>query len=122
MSYKGNKIFKAFLESKSIVIVGYFDKVGKVNLSSLLAIWIDVTQDNGSFSDHYPFAADYFQVTILEKEDPRNEEAGILLRLLHDYRYCDHVQVWIEGEPLDDNELNEIFELIARQRCFRHEL
>lgn len=114
--YKPSKTFRTWLESKSVVVVGYFDWVNGVNLDFLLAGWIDATQDGEAFSDCYPHAADYFQVTVIEKSDPRLEQPGILLRVLDDYRYCKHLKVWSDGEEMDSKDVSEILDEITTQR------
>jgi hypothetical protein len=114
IKYKPDRTFRKWIESKAVVVAGYFDEVVNININSLLAIWIDGGKNpKESFSDQYPHAADYFQVTVVEKDDPRLEEPGVLLRILKDYRYCHHLKVWSDGELLDDLEVHEI--LVALQ-------
>jgi hypothetical protein len=114
--YKPNEAFRSWLESKSVVAIGYFDKVKRVNLDYLLANWIDVTQEYGeSFSDHYPYAADHLQVTIVEKDDPRLEEPGIMFQVLEDFRYCHHIKVWSDGELIDERKVREVIDTIKEQ-------
>lgn len=107
--YKPNESFRKYVKSKSIVAVGYYDEVKSVNLDYLLASWVDTTQEyKESFSDNYPYASDHFQVMVIEMDDPRNEQGGILYRVLDEFRCCRHLKVWIEGELVDDDEIRKM--------------
>jgi hypothetical protein len=109
--YKSNKPLRNWLKSKSVVAAGYFDEVKGVNLEFLLASWVDTTEEyKESFADNYPSAADYFQVAVVDKDDPRLEQPGILLRVLRDFRYCQHLKVRSDGELMNREEVAEIIE------------
>lgn len=115
--YKPNDTFYNWIESKSVVVVGYFDdKVKAIGLNHLLSSWIYVKEDYGeSFSEHYPHAADHFQVTVVEKDDPRLEQPGIILRLLEDFCYCPHLKVWSDGEVMSEKEVSEVIDVIKER-------
>ncbi len=111
--YKLSKALRSWLANKSVVIAGYCDEVKFVNLDYLLATWIDTTEENmENFGDNYPCAADYFQVSVVEKNDPRLEEPGILLRVLNDFRHFPHLKVWSDGEVMDDEDVCKVIERI----------
>lgn len=107
--YKPNAALRRFLDSKPVVVAGYFDdSVKQVNLDSLLGTWFDATQDNETLSDRCPYASDHFQVAVVEADDPRLEKPGILLHILRDFRHAPHLKVWSDGELLDEQELVEM--------------
>lgn len=116
--YQPNKSFQKYLESKSIVAVGYYDEVKRVNLDYLLAAWIDITQEYTGelFSDRYPYASDHFQVLVIGRDDPRNEQGGIVYKVVDEFRYCHHLKIWSDGELLDNDEIREIIGAMNRQR------
>lgn len=114
--YKPNQAFRNWVESKSVVAIGYYDEVKQINLDYLLANWIDITQEyKESFSDHYPYAGDHLEIKIVEKDDPRLEEPGIMFKVLEDFRHCHHIKVWSDGEPMDEEVVREIIETIKKQ-------
>jgi hypothetical protein len=114
--YKPNNSFRAYLTSKAVVAIGYYDKVKQINLNSLMATWIDTREDGNSFSDKYPYAADHIQVEIVDYDDPRNEQGGILYQVADNFRNCQHLKIWVQGELIDNDEIHEMIGAMSRQR------
>jgi hypothetical protein len=108
--HKFSKSLRNWLDSKSVVVAGYFDDVKGVNLSYLLESWVETMHLNDAFACDHPYAADYFQVAVVDKDDPRLEQPGILLKVLNDFRHCRHLKVWSGGELMDSQEIVEIME------------
>lgn len=85
---------KEFLDTKPLVVTGYFDDVQGVNLHYLLALHLD-----GDLSD-YP-ACDHFQVRIINHCDD-NRRLGDILK---DFRGCPHIKAWVFGDPVSDKDI-----------------
>ncbi len=111
--YKPNKTLRTWLESKSVVAIGYYDQVKAVNLDYLLACWVDITvEQKETLEDNYPYAADHTQVMVIEKDDPRNEQGGILQKVVSEFRHCPHLKIWSEGEVVEEQLIQEIADSI----------
>jgi hypothetical protein len=102
-AHRPDKSLRRWLESKPVVIAGYFDDVKGANLRYLLTAWVEMGRD--SFSDQYPEAADHFMVLVVEKGDPRLDKPGILLQILNDFCDAYHLRVWLEGDLMSESDV-----------------
>lgn len=91
-----------WLENKHLVVAGYFDDVKGINLLHLIQCWLEAREDGQPMEEHYPHAADHFQIRVIENiEDPRT-----LSDVLPDFEGCSHIKVWCLGDEIPASEWN----------------
>ncbi|WP_341531819.1 hypothetical protein WKK05_38085 (plasmid) [Nostoc sp. UHCC 0302] len=93
---------KRWIQKQPLVIAGYFDDVKGVNLVHLIGLWLD-----GDFAEYYPYAADHFQILVVDEDDDRS-----LKKLLKDFRYCHYLKIWVRGEEISALEIKEFLEVV----------
>lgn len=85
-----------WLSEQGLVVAGYWDKVAGTNLVHLVTLWRDVQLDGKSLEDEYPYAAEHFQVEVVEPGENK-----YIRDLLPKFDGCPHIKIWCMGHEVD---------------------